>query len=102
MSYMNCMNCTRCHGYNKFKREYRDARDNNFIDAKKPTGLSAGFRITPYTITTDSAGRTYIKILAQNRQRETDRNQLKAFPGYRLIGEICTSPECTTCNGKHW
>lgn len=73
-------------GHNQMKRALKESRVSSLMDARNPTDLpvidepqSTTFEIDPIT------GLTYIKMLPNRRQEDTDKKQLKTFPGYRLI-----------------
>ncbi len=73
-------------GLNQTKRALKDLRQNNLLDARNPTELSLIDESQSTTIEQDPiTGYTYIKLLPNRRQEDSDKRQLKAFPGYRLI-----------------
>lgn len=72
-------------GYNKFKRTFRDAQRENFIDARKTTNLTIGYDPQPTVLTKDESGKNFIQLLPTKRHFSSNKVYLKQFPQYRII-----------------
>lgn len=83
-------------GNNSYKRSFIDTKENRTFDAVQSNGISFRTDKQPTNLITDSRGRTYLQILPNVQQEQSDKAQLKTFPGYRLITERDTPNEITT------
>jgi hypothetical protein len=84
-------------GYNQFKRAVRDNRGGSLTDARNPSTLPFIDEPQSTTIVEDELNKkTYIQILPNRRQDDTDRVQLKSFPGYRLLESTVPTTEPPT------
>jgi hypothetical protein len=73
-------------GHNQMKRAFRDVHVCDFTDAKNPSHLGVIHELQKVRFERDPIkGYAYIRLIPNRRQRQSDRIQLKTFPGYRLI-----------------
>ncbi len=86
-------------GNNQFKRAYRNSRVCALTDARNPKNLAVIYEPQNFRIVRDPIfGYTYMQILPNRRQKFSDKKQLKAFPGYRIIDfDNCRCGECGGC-----